>query len=64
MQKIENHEFVQSTNLEFTQFFEHNGRKYLWVFDVSCEECHYSKFETAERHRGLSTTYNQNNLFH
>ena len=35
--KIENLEFVQGVNFEFTDSLENNGTKYLLVFDDSCE---------------------------
>ena len=69
MQKeIENLEFVQGVNFQFIDSFKNNGRKYLLIFDGSCEEiCNSRAFvdiATAGRHRGLSTIYVEHNLFH
>ena len=69
MQKeIENLEFVQGVNFESIDSLKNNGTKYLLIFDDSCEEICNSKafvdIATAGRHRGLSTIYNKNNLFH
>ena len=69
MQKeIENLEFVQGVNVEFTDWLKNNGTKYLLISDDSCEEICSSKafvdIATAGRHRGLSTIYMRNNLFH
>ena len=68
MQKeMENLEFVQGVNFEFIDSLKNNGRKYLLIFDDSCEEICNSKafvdIATAGRHRGLSTIYNKHNLF-
>ena len=45
-----------------------NGRKYLLIFDNSCEKICNSKafvdIATAGRHRGLGTIYIKHNLFH
>ena len=69
MQKeIENFEFVQGVNFEFTDSLKNNGTKYLLLFDDSCEEiCNskdFAEFATAGRHRGLGTIYIKQNLFH
>ena len=68
MQKhIETLEFVRGVKFEFIDSIK-NGTKYLLIFDNSCEEICISKafvdIATAGRHRGLSTIYIQNNLFH
>ena len=45
---------------------KNNGKKYLSMFDIPCEEACSSKafvdITTAERHRGLSTSYIKHNL--
>ena len=69
MQKeIENLEFVQGVNFEFIDSLKNNGKKYLLIFDDSCEEiCNSKAFvdnATAGRHRGLSTIYIKLNIFH
>ena len=69
MQKeVENLEFVQGVNFEFTDSLKNNGTNYLLMFDDSCEEICNSKayvdIATAGRHRGLSTIYIKHNLFH
>ena len=69
MQKeIENLEFVQRVNFEFIDSLKNNGTKYLLMFDDSCEEICNSKafvgIATTGRHRGLSTIYIKQNLFH
>ena len=66
--EIENLEFVQGVNFEFIDSLKTNGRKYLLVFDDSCEEICNSKafvdIATAGRHRGLSKIYLKHNPFH
>ena len=69
MQKeMENFEFVQGVTFEFKDSLKNNGTKYLLSFDDSSEEiCNSKAFvddATAGRHRGLSTSYNEHNLFH
>ena len=69
MQKeIENLEFVQGVNFEFIDSLKNNGRKYLLIFEDSCEEICNSKafvdIATAGRHRGLSTIYIKHNLLY
>ena len=69
MQKeIENLEFVQGVSFEFIDSLKNKGRKYLLIFDDSCEEVCNSKvfvdIASAGRHRGLTTTYIKHNLFH
>ena len=69
MQKeIENLEFVRGVNFEFIDSLKNNGTKYLFIFNDSCDKvCDLKAFvdiATAGRHRGLSTTYNKQNLFH
>ena len=69
MQKeIENLVFVRGVNFEFIESMKNNGTKYLLFFDQSYEEiCNSKAFvdtATAGRHRGLSTIYNKQNLFH
>ena len=69
MQKeIENLEFVQGVNFEFTDSLKNNGTKYLLIFDDTCEEIFNSKafvdIATAGRHRSFSTIYIKHNLFH
>ena len=69
MQKeIENLEFVRGRNFEFVDSLKNNGTKYFLILDVSCEEICNSKafvfIATAGRHRGLSTIYIKQNLFH
>ena len=68
MQKeIENLEFAQGLNFEFTDSLKNNGTKYLLKFDDSCEEiCNLKAFvdiATVGRHRGLSKIYTKH-LFH
>ena len=67
---------MQSKNLKFIQVvvFElienllKSRKKYLVIFDDSCDEISSSKqfvkITTAGRHRGLSTIYIEHNLFH
>ena len=69
MQKeVENLEFVQGVHFEFIDSSNNNGTKYLLLFDDSCDDIFNSKdfldISTAGRHRGLSTIYNRDNLFH
>ena len=69
MQKeIDNLEFVQGVHFEFINSLKNNGTKYLLFFDDSCAEISNSKdfvdIATAGRHRGFSTIYIKNNLFH
>ena len=69
MQKeIQSLAFFRGVNFEFFDSLKNNGTKYLLKFDDSCEEICISKacvdIATAGRHRGLSTTYIQHNLFH
>ena len=69
MQKeIEKLEFVQGVNFEFFDSLKNNGTKHLSIFDHSCEEICISKafvdIATAGRHRGLSTIYIKDNIFH
>ena len=69
MQKeIENFVFVQGVSFEFIDSLKNNGRKYLLIFDESCEEiCNSKAFVdifNAGRHWGLSTIYIKHNLFH
>ena len=59
-----NLEFVQGVNFEFSDSLKNNGtKKYLLIFDDSCEEICNSKAFVG-RHRGLSTIYIKHNLFH
>ena len=66
--EIEDLEFIQCVHFEFIDSLKNNGTKYLLVFDVSCEEICVSKAfadnATAGRHRGLSTIYIKQHLFH
>ena len=66
--KFKNLEFVQGVNIEITDSLKNNGTMYLLFFDDSCEEICNSKafvdIATAGRHRGLSTIYIKQNLFH
>ena len=69
MQKeIETFEFVHGVNFEFIDSMKNNGKKYLLIFDGSCEEICNSKafvdIATAGRHRGLSTIYIKHDLRH
>ena len=69
MQKeIDNLEFVQGINFEFSDSVINNGTKYLLIFDSFYEEICNSQafvdFDTAGRLRGLSTSYIMHNLFH
>ena len=69
MQKeIDNLEFVQGINFEFSDSVKNNGTKYWLIFDSFYEEICNSQafvhFDTAERLRGLSTSYIMHNLFH
>ena len=57
MQKeIENLELVRGVNFEFIDSSKNNCKKYLLIFDDSCEEICNSKafvdIATAGRHRG------------
>ena len=66
--EIENLEFVQCVNFEFTDSLKNNGKNYLLIFEDSCEKTCNSKafvhLATAGRHLGLSTIYIKHNLFH
>ena len=57
--KIENLEFVQCVNFEFTDSLKNNGKDYLLILDDSCEKICNSKaflhLATAGRHLGLIT---------
>ena len=69
MQKeIENLEFLQGVNFEYIDSLKNNGTKSLLLIDDSCEEVCNSKafvdIATAGRHRGLSTIYIKQYLFH
>ena len=66
--KIENFQFVEGINFDFIDSLKNNGTKYLSIFDDECAESRNSKvffdIGTAGRHRGLSSTYIKQNLFH
>ena len=66
--KIENLEFVQGVNFQFTDSLKNNGAGYLLFFNDSCEEiCNSKIFDdiaSAGRQRDLSTIYIKHNLFH
>ena len=66
--EIHNLEFVQGVHFEFINSFENNGTKYLLIFDDSSAEICKSKefvgIATAGRHRGFSTIYIKQDLFH
>ena len=66
--EIENLKFVRGVNFEFIDSLKNNGTKYLPIFDDSCGKICNSKafvdIAIAGRHRGLSTTYIKQNLFH
>ena len=66
--EFENLEFARGVNFEFIDSLKNNGKKYLLIFDDSCEEnCNAKAFvdnATAGRHYGLSTIYIKQNLFH
>ena len=68
MKKIENFVFFHDVIFELIDSLKNNGTKYLLFFDNSCEEICNSKpcvyIATAGRHRGLSTDYIKQNLFH
>ena len=61
-------EFTEGVDFEFIQNLKNNRKKYLLIFDHSCEEISCSidfvKNATAGRHKGLSTIYIKHNLFH
>ena len=67
-EESDNLEFVQGVRYEIIDSLKNNGTKYLFIFDDSCEEiCNSKEFvdiATAGRHRGLSTIYIKQNLFH
>ena len=60
--------FIQGVDFEFIQSLPNNGTKYLLIFDDSCEKTSSSKdfvkIATSGRHKGLSTIYIKQNLFH
>ena len=66
--EIENVDFFQGVNFEFTDSLENNGTRYLLIFDDSCKELCNSKafvdIATAGKRRGLSTSHIKHNLFH
>ena len=69
MQKeIENFEFVQRVNFEFTGSLKNNGTKYLLIFDNFCLKICNSKalidIATAGRHREMRAFYIKHNFFH
>ena len=59
---------MRRVNFEFIDSLKNNGAKYLLIFDDSCKEICNSKafvdIATTGRHRGLSTIYIKDNLFH
>ena len=59
MQRDDNLDFVQGENFEFIDYLKNNGRRYLLIFEDSCEEIRSSTafpdIATAGRHRRLST---------
>ena len=65
---VKNIHFIQGVDFELIQSLPNNGKKYLLIFDDSCEEISSSKefvkIATAGRHKGLSTIYIKPNLFH
>ena len=69
MQKeIDNLEFVQGVNFEFTDSLRNNGTNYLLILDSLCEEVCNSKalvdIATAGRRRELNFLYIKHSLFH
>ena len=69
MQKeIDNLELVQDVHFEFINSLNNNGTKYLLIFDDSrseiCKSKEFVDIATAGRHRGFSTIYIKQNLFH
>ena len=64
----DNFEFAQSVNFEYINSLKNNGTKYLLFSDDWSEEICNSKLfadiANTERHRGLSTIYFEQNLFH
>ena len=65
---IQNIHFIQGVDFEFIRSLSNNGKKYLLIFDDSCEEIsstkEFVKIATAGRHKGLSTISIKHNLFH
>ena len=63
-----NRQFFQSVNFGFRGSLKNINTKHLLTIDESCEEiCNSEAFvdiATAGRHRGLSTLYIKQNLFH
>ena len=59
---------MRGVNFEFTDSSNNNATKYLLIFDDSCEKIRDSKafvdIATAGGHRGRSTIYIKQNLFH
>ena len=66
--EIDYFEFVKGVIFELNNSLKNNDTKYLLIFDDSCEEVctskEFVKNATAGRHRGLSTLYIKQNLFH
>ena len=66
--EIEDLEIVRGVNFEFIDSLKNNGTKYLLTFDDSCEKVCISKafvdISIAGRHRGLSTIYTKQDLYH
>ena len=67
-EKVKNIEFINGIDFQFIEQLPNNAKKYLLIFDDSCEEIFNSKefvkVATAGRHRGLNTIYIKHNLFH
>ena len=66
-EEIENLEFVQDVNVDFSEWLQSNDTKYLFIFDDSCREICNSKVSVdiaiVGRHRGLITIYIKHILF-
>ena len=59
-----NLEFVQGVNFEFFDSLKNDGTKYLLTLDNFCNSKAFVDIATSRRHRGLSTHYIKDNLFH
>lgn len=66
-QHLHNIEYINGVDFDMIKSLP-RGKKYLLVFDDSCEEiCRSKEFQmiaTAGRHKGLNVIYIKHNLFH
>ena len=67
-QHIAQIEFIQCVDFEKIDKLPNDGRKYLLIFDDSCDEImrskSFEKLAIAGRHRNMSVIYIKHNLYH